>query len=965
MTWYYIIYFISIVITAGVMGFIAWYSWRHREVAGASAYLWISLMVSLLAVFEGISMIGPSKEWAMFWYKLRYFPLAMIPPLWLIFTLLYAGKVGLLTKPRIAALFIEPFITQVMVWTGGLQGFWMLHDVEFHPLGPFFIAEISAGAPGQWFFVHLIYAYTLMMAGVIIVFVVAARMRRRSRGQALALIAGTLIMITGSLIPSLNLIPDMEINPIIPMFSLGSLIIAWGVYRFKFFKIKPFISEERGLPLRLAMVYLFLVLGTLSTGYLYYRFFEQKFKSGIERQLLSIADLKVNQLVHFRRERIDDAEMLFRNTSFNALVARFFTNPADVDVTRQVWMWLDSVRSSHKFVRALLIGADGTPRISSPYTNVPVSDDIKRESREVAHSGRIVFFDFYRSSKRRLIRLAVMVPLIGNGSPMGVLALIIDPSVYLYPMIQRWPVPTRTAETLLVRREGDYALFLNGLRFSKDSALRLRLPLTQKNDPVVMAVTGGEGITEGTDYRGKPVIAAMRAVPDSPWFLVSLINKSEAFEPVRERLWLMVALMAALLVSAGAGIGLIWRWQGERFYRERFEAAEALRKSEERFRALFEYSMVGKSLTAPDGKLLQVNQAFAHMLGYTIEEFRNVNFADITHPDDVAESREGLRCLLANERESYRVEKRYFHKNGGIVWADVSSCLLKDANGEPQYFVTSIVNITERRLAEEALKRSEGEMRLFNDTLEQRVRERTASLEESNREMEMFTYSVSHDLRTPLRAVAGYSSILLEDYAGRLGDEVKKILMTIKDRIERMGRLIDDLLAFSRLGRQELRKTEIDMKLLVKSVFDELMSGEEGRGVDLELLPLPPVSGDPSLMREVMVNLLSNAIKFTATRKNARIKVWAEEDERNTEYYVRDNGVGYDMSYSNKLFGVFERLHGTEEFSGTGVGLAIVKRIITRHGGQVRAEGWVNEGATFSFSIPKDGENSPDEKVVV
>ncbi len=226
-------------------------------------------------------------------------------------------------------------------------------------------------------------------------------------------------------------------------------------------------------------------------------------------------------------------------------------------------------------------------------------------------------------------------------------------------------------------------------------------------------------------------------------------------------------------------------------------------------------------------------------------------------------------------------------------------------------------------------------------------------LESANKELEAFSYSVSHDLRAPLRAISGFSQAVMEDYAPRLDDEGKRYLGLIQENAHRMGRLIDDLLTFSRLGRQQMTESEIDMEALAKSVFDELSAQDPGRKIKFTIHSAPPVYGDASMIRQVIANLLSNAIKFTRTREEALIEFGHLSEMEGGAYYIRDNGVGFDMQYVGKLFGVFQRLHSISEFEGTGVGLALVNRIIARHGGRAWAEGKVNQGATLYFTLPQ------------
>jgi signal transduction histidine kinase len=258
------------------------------------------------------------------------------------------------------------------------------------------------------------------------------------------------------------------------------------------------------------------------------------------------------------------------------------------------------------------------------------------------------------------------------------------------------------------------------------------------------------------------------------------------------------------------------------------------------------------------------------------------------------------------------------------------------------YLATRIV--IQRRQAEED--------RRVKAELERRVAERTAQLEAAYKELESFSYSVSHDLRAPLRAIDGFSRILEGDFSERLDNEGRRLLKVIRDSSRSMGQLIDDLLAFSRLGRKAVASAEIDMRKLAEETLEEVEASAERR-VKVVIGPLPPGYADAGLIRQVWHNLLSNAVKFSSKREQPVVEVSGYEDERYHVYCVKDNGAGFDMQYYDKLFGVFQRLHDGGEFPGTGVGLAIVQRVITKHGGRVWAEGKVDGGAAFYFALPK------------
>jgi PAS domain S-box-containing protein len=615
--------------------------------------------------------------------------------------------------------------------------------------------------------------------------------------------------------------------------------------------------------------------------------------------------------------------------------------------------FLHTVPQDLPFIERLLL-ADVEGRLMADVPELPGVRGTNFSSREwyqgVRRDWRPYVSPVYkRTAAPQLNVFAVAVPIRNAaGSVSGILVLQVRPEVLF-----EW------VKGIEIEPEG----FIYIIDSKAQIAFHSKYPGTREitnlsGTAIVRKLRGGkDGVEIGFDpVEREDSISAYADVPGYGWGVVTQ-QPARASLGLAARDQLLKLLLAAygvvLLLSIAAIYSVariaIQRTQAEedRRMRAKLEAANLLlRESEAKYRNLFDNMLEGFaycSMLFENGKprdfvYVNVNRAFEQLTG-----LKNVVGKRVTEViDGIRESNPEMFEIYGSVVRTGEPASFETYVDGLGRWFSVSAY-----RPEEGHFVAVFDNITERKRAEEGIRR-------LNVELEQRVVDRTRQLEAANKELEAFSYSVSHDLRSPLRAIDGFSRILMEDYGDKLDDEGRRLFGVVRGNSRKMGELIDDLLEFSRLGRKPLSVAEINTKRLVEEVFGELQEGSERRA-RLALGALPPVYGDAALIKQAWANLLGNAIKFSSKREQPVIEVSGYMNGAENVYCVKDNGAGFDMQYYDKLFGVFQRLHSTEEFEGTGVGLAIVRRVVSRHGGRVWAEGKLNEGAAFYFTLPKGG----------
>jgi PAS domain S-box-containing protein len=711
--------------------------------------------------------------------------------------------------------------------------------------------------------------------------------------------------------------------------------------------------------LKFVLIFVVLTIGIIATGNNYYRSSEQQFRVKVEQELAGIADLKVGELVLWRKERLADGKLLFRNPSFTALVRRFFAQPGDPDARHQLLDWLGKYTTAFHYGQVSLMDAHGVTRLALPAEAPPPAELSLRLVPQVLRSEQIAFQDLFQHDGDGRIYMQVMVPLFDDLAatrPLGVVSLRIDPTEYLFPFIQKWPVPSQSAETLLVRREGDEVLFLNDLRFRSNAALKERSSLAPNSIlPAARAIMGDSGFFEGLDYRGVQVLAALRSIPDSPWFLVAKVDREEVSAPLRGKVWQVSAIVCALIFAAGATVGLIWQLQLLRGRREREVAAELLRESDRRARfAMDSVEMGDWELDLIDHsahRSLRHDQIFGYET--LLPQWTFEMFLEHVVPEDRAIVEQGFQQAIES-KGTWNVQCRIIRRDGEQRWILAAGQISLDADGKPRRMVGVVQDITRSKQYELSILHD-------NEELEKRVRERTAGLVTANKEiaavnaeLEQFAYVASHDLQEPLRMVVGYVQLLEKRLAGKLDGDTLEFMAFAVDGALRMQTLIQDILAYSRVGTKGQPLVVVVSAAALKEALALLASRIAETGAEVTApQPLPRVMADRTQLVQLFQNLIGNALKFCKDHA-PRVRVEATHAAGWWRFSVTDNGIGIAPEYRAQLFVVFKRLHTRREYPGTGIGLAICKRIVERHGGEIGIESAPGGGTVFWFTLPEE-----------
>ncbi|MBI5341917.1 MAG: response regulator [Deltaproteobacteria bacterium] len=686
----------------------------------------------------------------------------------------------------------------------------------------------------------------------------------------------------------------------------------------------------------------------LAGGAWFYRTQELQLRSNAEKELQAIAQLKADQIAAWRSDQLAEAAELMSSFFLIQGVERWMANPRSGS-PEEILSRLRSVQDHHLYRNILLTDARGAVRLSLSDYRGPVHQEVAEALKIAMRDRKPVLTDLHAGAADPNPHLGVIAPLFSGvgatSGPVGAVIFQIDARQFLYPLIASWPVPSGTSETLLVQRDGEAALFLNDLRHKKDTALKLRIPLSEKDVPAVMAVSGKEGVVKGRDYRGVNVVAALKSIPGSPWYLVAKVDEEEAFAVQRFFSVLILALVLGLVAASAAAVGVVWQRNAKAQYRALFQAETARRESEERYHRLFEHMQEGMAYCkvifengeARDFVYLSVNRAFETLTG--LKEVIGKRVSEVI--TGIRDADPGLLETYGRVARTGHPEKFEVFVAALQQWFSISAYC-----PEPGHFVAVFDVVTER-------KRVEAE----RETLEAQLRQ-AQKMEAVGR----LAGGVAHDFNNMLQAILGYAHIAFE----KSGPDsyMREILIEIQKAAQRASAVTRQLLAFSR--QQTIRPKVLDLNDTVSGML-KMLRRLIGEDIDLAWKPgheLWLIKIDPSQVDQILANLLVNARDAIAGVGKVTIETGkAVFDERYCadhagflpgEYVllaVSDDGCGMDKETLARIFEPFFTTKGVGE--GTGLGLATVYGIVKQNGGFVNVYSEPGKGTTFRIYMPR------------
>ncbi|OFW84319.1 MAG: hypothetical protein A2018_07465 [Alphaproteobacteria bacterium GWF2_58_20] len=722
-----------------------------------------------------------------------------------------------------------------------------------------------------------------------------------------------------------------------------------------FFKNKRMVFGEKrdqmGFPVYSLLTLLALVIIIVFGGVEVHRRQYQHLRQNVLDTLTAIADMKVADIAKWRTDIMTYGRLFGESPVAQAGGAGWLLVGADLSGLRR---HLDLLKDNYHYHDVFIAKANEDVLLGSSISPEKIPDNVSNVFREVWQTGEVVMSNLVNSDTYGRSVIFIMAPIgkSGGENPSGVLVMVVNPEDYLYPLVQKWPLPSSSAETLLVRKEGGHVLFLNDLRFAPKAALHLSFSLTQKDLPAVKAVEGERGIVTGRDYRGKKVVAALSAVPGSDWFMVSKVDEAEVFAPMRQ--WLAGIVLVVVLLAGLAASLFYSHWQRmlKAHARSILEREKVRRRIEEKLRFANEYAvrLIEASnamivVLDKEGKITKWNAAAEEVTGYHREEILGKSIFETLIPKNRYPMVYREFGLLLAGAGNERVENPILTKAGVeryIVWRNS----VISEYGKFSGVISFGIDITDRKQAEDGFK------------------EAYALLDKANKAKASFLARMSHEIRTPLNAIIGFSEIIEDEIFGEKPAKYREYAKDIHTSGNYLLSLINDILDLSKIeaGKMELVKDVISIEHVIEETTNIIRLVAQGKGIVLEIslqTGLSKIFGDMRALKQVMFNLLSNAIKFTP--EGGKVFVEAIPDKNSIHILVRDTGIGISSEDQARIFEPYVQgnIMISQSFGGTGLGLAISRRLVELHGGTLTLESQPGQGTSIHLWLPAISSSSP------
>lgn len=703
----------------------------------------------------------------------------------------------------------------------------------------------------------------------------------------------------------------------------------------------------------LPTIFIIVVIGMIMLLYKYYTLETTSLKRQFFSNLEDVADQKAAQIENWRQVLINECKLTVDNPLIINEIINYINHPEVPEYKTNILKWFKTVQENQNFDNLYLTDSNGNIlEYLFPFDTI-LARHINDYKRIYGSRKEIMFSDFHKSFQNR-IHLSLISPIVKESKIIAFVSMTIDPYKDLLPKIKSWPNVSKTSEIILISTKNDSIIYLSELKKRTVIPLELKFPFSQKKNFADMAKSRLNNTSEWQDYMGDEVFGVIRPINNCNWLLIAKTDKSEYFLKLFERTFSTVTILL-LMFALGISVFLIVRRNlNLRYYRKLEKDMQTLNE---------QYSTINSIINSTSNLIFSIDKQYC----YTSFNDAYKKSVKIQYDKDIEIGCNYLSYIasptarqISKQLIDRALNGEHFVTETSIGKGDMMRQYLftfSPVINQSSDVIGMVLNATDYT----ELKNSRYELEVLNKTLEEKVIERTSMLREANKELESFSYSVSHDLRAPLRAINGYSKMILEDYGNNLPGEVVEDLSKIRLSIGTMNKLIDDLLEFSRSTRMEIHFSKVDIGAVFVSMFHELSMEVEGRDIELNVGEAPSANADITLIKIMATNLLSNAIKFTRKTKHAVIETGFDNTPGINAYFIKDNGIGFDMKYADKLFTVFQRLHSEKDFEGTGVGLAIVKRIINKHSGRIWVESLAGNGTTFYFTLPEAPDNNSQD----